>query len=292
MRIFVTGRTGQLASALVERSRDMEDISVIAAGRPEFDLEDRTSVAATLRAARPDIIVNAAAYTAVDRAEQEPGKAFAINRDGAETVAMQAAAAGIPLIHVSTDYVYSGRKPEPYVEGDATGPLGVYGASKLAGEQAVREAHPSPLILRTSWVYSPYGANFVKTMLRLAGTRPEIGVVDDQTGNPTSALDLASAILRIAGDAQGGGTFHLCGSGSTSWCGLARHVFAESRARGGPAAEVRAITTAEYPTPARRPVNSQLSMDAFTARFGFCLRPWQEGVSESVARIIAQGDAA
>jgi dTDP-4-dehydrorhamnose reductase len=191
-----------------------------------------------------------------------------------------------PFIHLSTDYVYAGDKSSPYVETDAAAPLGVYGQSKLAGEAAVRAAHPSPLILRMSWIYSPFGNNFVKTMLRLGRERPSLGVVDDQRGNPTSALDIADAILQIAPGLAAGGAYHLCGGGETTWCGFAREIFALSEVRGGPSAEVRAITTAEYPMPARRPANSRMSMEAFEQRFGFMLRPWQDALAETVARLV------
>jgi dTDP-4-dehydrorhamnose reductase len=286
MRILVTGRSGQLASSLLERVGSMPDVSIIAAGRPELDLENPASVETAIAAARPGLVVNAAAYTAVDRAEQEQDRAFAVNRDGAAAAARAAARLGVPFIHLSTDYVYPGDKPTPYVESDATGPLGVYGRSKLEGEVAVRAAHPSPLILRTSWVYSPFGSNFVRTMLRLAGEREMLGVVDDQAGNPTSALDIAGAILRMAPDLSEGGTYHLCGEGSVSWCGFAREIFRLSKALGGPAALVKPITTAEYPTPARRPANSRMSMAAFETRFGFRLRPWQDALAETVARLV------
>lgn len=290
MRLLVTGRNGQVATSLLERAALVKGIEVIAAGRPELDLEQPETVEAAILAARPDIVVNAAAHTAVDKAETEPEKAFAINRDGAAAAARAAAALGVPFIQLSTDYVYPGDKPEPYVETDPTGPLGIYGQSKLEGEQAVRAAHPSPVILRTSWVYSPFGANFVKTMLRVGKDRPLLKVVDDQQGNPTSAIDIADAVLRIApGLVAGGsgGTFHLCGSGSTTWCGFARAIFAEAARRGGPSPQVEAITTAEYPTPARRPANSRMSMDEFETRFGFRLRPWQDATAETVGRLLA-----
>ena len=286
MRILVTGRNGQVATSLIAKAAKLPEIEVIAAGRPELDLEDAASVSRAIAAARPDVVVNAAAYTAVDKAEQEPARAFAVNREGAAAAAAAAAGLGVPFIHLSTDYVYPGDRPSPYVESDATGPLGVYGRSKLEGEIAVRAAHPSPLILRTSWVYSPFGANFVKTMLRLAKDRPVLSVVDDQTGNPTSALDIADAILRIAPGLTSGGTYHLCGSGDVTWCGFAREIFAVSKTLGGPASDVRPITTAEYPTPARRPANSRMSMDAFEQRFGFRLRPWQDALAETVTRLL------
>jgi dTDP-4-dehydrorhamnose reductase len=286
MRILVTGRNGQLATALIEQAAKWPGNDVIAMGRPELDFEDLASIGPAIAGMRPDLVVNAAAYTAVDKAEQEAEKAFAVNRDGAAAAAAAAARLAVPFIHISTDYVYPGTKPEPYVESDATGPLGVYARSKLEGEIAVRAAHPSALILRTSWVYSPFGANFVKTMLRIGKDRAEVSVVDDQIGNPTSALDLADAILRIAPGLDAGGTYHLCGSGDVTWCGFAREIFALSKARGGPAPKVKAITTADYPTPARRPANSRMSTDAFAARFGFRLRPWQEALAETVARIV------
>lgn len=289
MRVAVTGRSGQVATALLERAAGFPGMEVHALGRPHLDLVDIGSIQSALAAARPDVIVNAAAFTAVDRAEQEKAAAFAINRDGAGAVAAVAARLGVPLVQISTDYVYPGNKSAPYLESDATGPLGVYGQSKLEGEEAVRAAHPAPLILRTSWVYSPFGSNFVKTMLRVGANRPELGVVDDQFGNPTSALDIADALFRIAPGLTAGGTYHLCGSGDVSWCGLARHVFAVSKALGGPAPVVKAITTADYPTPARRPANSRMSMDAFEQRFGFRLPDWRMSVPDTVSRLLKDG---
>lgn len=292
IRLLVTGRNGQVATALAEGAARHQGIEVVAVGRPELDLERSETIGPAIIAARPDVVVNAAAYTAVDKAEAEPDRAFAANRDGASAVARAIAQLRVPLIHLSTDYVYPGNKPEAYVESDATGPLGVYGQSKLEGEQAVRAAHPVALVLRTSWVYSPFGANFVKTMLRVGRERPVLRVVDDQQGNPTSAIDIADAILRITAASRfppGGATLHLCGTGSTTWCGLARHIFTTSARLGGPSPKVEAIATADYPTPARRPANSRLRMDAFVARFGFSLRPWQDAVDETVARLLRDG---
>jgi dTDP-4-dehydrorhamnose reductase len=287
----VTGRHGQVASSLVELAQGVPGIEIVTLGQPDLDLEIPASVGPAILAAKPDLVVNAAAYTAVDRAEQEAPRAFAVNRDGAAAVAAAAAKAGVPLVHLSTDYVYSGSKSVPYVESDATSPLGIYGQSKLAGELAVNASHPHPLILRTSWVYSPFGSNFVRTMLRIGKERPEVGVVDDQTGNPTSALDLADAILRIAPRlverGSEGGIYHLCGKGDVTWCGFARHIFAVSESLGGPHPAVRAITTADYPTPARRPVNSRLSTELFHRRFGFELRPWQEAARDVIARVLS-----
>ena len=290
MRLLVTGRNGQVATSLAERAAAHPGIEVLALGRPELDLENPATVEAAIADARPDLVVNAAAYTAVDKAESDSPRAFAANRDGAAAAARAAALLGVPVIHLSTDYVYPGDKPSPYVESDATGPSSVYGQSKFEGEQAVMAAHPQALIFRTSWVYSPFGANFVKTMLRIGKDRDVVRVVADQHGNPTSAIDIADAILRLApglGSTPAGGIYHLCGSGSTTWCGLAQAIFAESGKLGGPAPRVEAITTAEYPTPARRPANSRMDTAAFTARFGFALRPWPDAVAETVARLLA-----
>jgi dTDP-4-dehydrorhamnose reductase len=291
MRLLVTGTGGQVARALVERAGRFPDIDVVAVGRPQLDLENAATVLPIIADARPDFIVNAAAYTAVDKAEVEPQGAFAINCDGAGAVAAAARALGVPLIHLSTDYVFSGSKQGAYVESDETGPLGIYGKSKLAGELAVRSSNPASLILRTSWVHSPFGSNFVKTMLHLATERPQLHVVDDQVGNPTSALDLADAILRIAPrfrETNGAGaTLHIAGTGFVSWYGLARRVFEISKSIGGPSAEVVPIPTSEYPTPAPRPANSRLDTSAFMVRVGYSLPDWQVSVEETVCRIIA-----
>ena len=291
MKLLVTGRNGQVATSLLERAAVHPEIGVVALGRPELDLEQPASVEAAILKARPDAVVNAAAYTAVDQAEADSGRAYAANRDGAGAAARAAAKLGVPFIHLSTDYVYPGGKPDPYVESDETGPTSIYGKSKLEGEQAVLAAHPEALIFRTAWVFSPFGANFVKTMLRIGKDRDVVRVVDDQHGNPTSAIDIADAILtiapRLAAGREAGGIYHLCGSGSTTWCGFARAIFQESGKRGGPAPRVEAITTAEYPTPARRPANSRLAMTAFTSRFGFELRPWPEATADTVARLLA-----
>ncbi len=290
IRVTVTGTQGQIALSLLERGLAHASIDVTALGRPDLDLERPETVEAALVAAKPGMVVNAAAYTAVDKAELEPDRAFAANRDGASAVARAAARLGVPLIHLSTDYVYPGDKTVPYVETDATGPTSVYGRSKFEGEQAVLAAHASAVIFRTSWVYSPFGANFVKTMLRLAKDRDVIRVVDDQQGNPTSAIDIADAILRIApslieGGAKGG-IYHCCGEGSTTWRGFAEAIFAESNRRGGPSAKVEGIPTSQYPTPARRPLNSRMETAAFRQRFGFGLQPWEDALSETVARLI------
>ncbi len=296
MRIVVTGKVGQVVTALLERAPD--SVEVIALGRPELDLADGASIEAAIRAARPDVVVSAAAYTAVDRAESEVETALAINATGAGEVARVSHELLIPVIHISTDYVFDGTKPAPYVESDPVAPLGAYGRTKLAGEQAVIAAHPGAVICRTAWVYSPFGANFVRTMLRLAQTRDDVGVVADQMGNPTSALDIADAIFEIADtlvthpSEVPRGIFHMTGSGEGSWADMAEAVFAASAAAGGPSATVRRITTADYPTPAPRPANSRLDCGALARGYGIRLPDWRGSVVAVVARLIKEQELA
>jgi len=291
MRLLVTGANGQVARALLDRAGQFPEFNVVALGRPQLDLENTATTLSAIAHVRPDFIVNAAAYTAVDMAEQEPMRAFAINRDGAAAVAAAAQEVGAPLIHISTDYVFSGSKRSAYSESDEAKPLGAYGKSKLEGEIAVRSVNPGALILRTSWIYSPFSNNFVKTILRLATERPQLRVVADQFGNPTSALDLADAILRIAPSVRegvGAGTIlHIAGTGSVNWFGLARHVLETSKLCGGPWADVVPLTTSDYAAPALRPANSQLDTSAFAARFAFTLPAWRKSVEETVRRLTA-----
>lgn len=284
MKLLVTGREGQLARSLQALAEP--GVSVVALGRPELDITDGASVARAIAAHAPDVVVNAAAYTAVDRAESEPEAALRVNRDGAGNVARAAAGAGLPVIHISTDYVFSGDLPGARREDDPVDPRNVYGRSKLAGEAAVAAANPAHTILRTAWVYSPYGGNFLKTMLRLAGERERVGVVADQIGTPTYAPDIAAAIAVVAralsaapGDGALRGVFHLVAAGEANWAEFAREIFRQSAARGGPSAEVDAIATADYPTPARRPANSRLDTARFTAAFGHRLPDWRDGVA-------------
>src|SRR6185369_3702463 len=232
--------------------------------------------------------------TAVDRAESEPQAAFAINAEAPGIMARAAAARAIPLLHVSTDYVFDGSKPDAYSEEDPVAPLGVYGASKEAGERAVRDAGGCSIILRTAWVVSPWGHNFVKTMLRLGGERDELGVVADQVGCPTSAIDIAETLLilaeRLLGDRREPcGTYHFVNSGQASWYDLASAVFAYAGARGMKIPRVNAIATADYPTPARRPANSRLSTAKLERTFGMKPRPWQEAVEEILVSLIDAG---
>lgn len=278
MRILVTGKDGQVARCLADRATDHRDLELVIAARTgtdiQLDLARPDTVRDAVRAVRPDVIINAAAYTNVDQAEDEPELAMQINGIAPGILAQEAAGCGAKIIQVSTDYVFDGTLDRPYRPDDAVNPIGVYGRTKLAGEDAVRSASADHVIVRTAWVYSPYGRNFLKTMLRLAETRDEITVVDDQYGNPTSALDIANELLTIAdrwrsdGKAGLGQIYHLAGSDETSWCGFARAIFAESARRDGPVAEVKAITSADYPTKAVRPANSRLDCDKLQRDFG------------------------
>ena len=294
MRLAVTGRAGQVTTALQEYA-PVAGIDVVAVGRPELDLAEAHSVWTALSAARPDVIVSAAAYTAVDKAERDAAAAQAINADGARLVAEAAARLGVPVIHLSTDYVYDGTKPTPYVESDPVGPTSVYGRSKLMGEAAIAETGADHVILRTAWVYSPFGNNFLKTMLRLAGDRDEVRVVSDQHGNPTSALDIAAGIVAVARNlvdqpqnAELRGVFHMAGSGEGSWADFATAIFATSLARGGPSARVVRIGTQDYPTPARRPANSRLSSAKLAERHGVVMPDWVSSTDRVVARLVGQ----
>src|SRR5438552_292612 len=292
MRMVVTGREGQVVRALVERSSG-SGFEVVPLGRPALDLAGPSDdIVSAIETARPDVIVSAAAYTLVDKAESEPELAYAINEQGARAVACAAHSLAVPLIHLSTDYVFDGSKPTPYLEDDPTGPAGVYGASKLAGEQAVMAEHDNSAVLRTAWVYSPFGTNFVKTMLRLARDRDEINVVADQRGNPTSALDIADGILTVAAnlhaktDPGQRGVFHMTGAGEASWAEFAEAIFAQSAEAGGPNARVKHIGTADYPTPARRPLNSRLDSSKLARAHGVRLPEWQLAVKQIVKRIL------
>lgn len=292
MTILVAGQSGQVARALAERAG--EGLPLTALGRPQLDITDRASIARAFANLRPSLVINASAYTAVDAAESDEAAAYRVNRDGPLNLAEACAGAGIPLIHFSTDYVFDGHKDAPYTETDATAPLGVYGQSKVAGEQAVARALEQYVILRTSWVYSPFGRNFVKTMLQLASGRDELNVVADQVGSPTSALDIAEATLAIARQLQAGGgefgLFHLTGSGETSWHGLASQVFAISGELGGPSAKVNPIPASQYPTPAQRPANSRLEGSKIERVYGIKLPHWRDSVRACVERLIKQED--
>ena len=293
--VMVTGGSGQLARALAAEP-DGLDLRVV--GRPAFDFDRPASLAASLAGIRPSLVVNAAAYTAVDRAESEPDAAARANRDGPAELARLCHAAGIPLIHVSTDYVFDGAKGAPYVEADPTSPTGVYGTTKRDGEAAVLAACPRSIVLRTSWVYAPAGKNFVLTMLnaaRRSGTvAARLRVVGDQRGCPTAAGDLARAIVAISHriladgfDPSWSGVHHAAGTGETTWHGLAAAVFEHSRELGVTPPVVDAIATADWPTPARRPADSRLDCDKLFATFGVRLPEWRDALGRVVSTIAA-----
>ena len=287
--ILVTGGAGQLATAMVQEGGH----AVRRIGRPEFDFDRPAAIAACVAAVRPGIMVNAAAWTAVDAAEADPVAAGRANRDGPATLAALCADAGIPLIHVSTDYVFDGAKGTPYVESDPTSPTGVYGATKLEGEQAVLAACPRAIVLRTSWVYSAAGKNFVRTMLGAALKTDRLRVVADQQGCPTSARDLAAGILAIVARLREGwqdgyaGVFHAAGAGSTTWHGLAGAVFEDAKLHGHPVPAVDAIATADWPTPARRPPDSRLDCTRLHQVFGVRLPDWRASVTRTVAELLS-----
>ncbi len=293
--VIVLGAGGQLGLEL-QRAAPPAGFAVVALGRADADLTDAGTLAAAV--ARPGVaaVINAAAYTAVDKAESEPDAAFAINRDGPARLAEACRAAAVPMLHVSTDYVFDGTKDGAYVEDDPVCPVGVYGASKAAGEAAVRAALDRHLIARTAWVYSPFRGNFVKTMLRVGAERPVLRVVDDQHGCPTAAADLAAALLAMAAravrdDFTAWGTYHVCGTGRTTWCGFARAIFAEAAAYDHPVPRIEAITTADYPTPARRPANSVLATDRLGAVFGIALPPWRTSLRACLEELLAPAAA-
>lgn len=288
MRVLVTGLQSQLARSLQEKAADHPDIQLELVGRPELELAEPGRAAAIIAERRPDVVINAAAYTMVDQAESEPELAFRINGDAAGEIAAAARNVGAKVIQISTDYVFDGNADAPYTEDAPTAPLGVYGCSKLAGEEQVRAANPDHLIVRTSWVYSPFGHNFVKTMLRLAADRDEIRIVADQKGCPTNALDLADALLTALPRVRTwGATYHLAAPEPCSWADLASAVFEVSRAQGGPSTRVVPITTAEYPTPAERPMHSALDSGRFARDFGVRLPDWRSSVADVVERLVA-----
>ncbi|MEZ5946300.1 MAG: dTDP-4-dehydrorhamnose reductase [Hyphomonas sp.] len=289
-RILVVGGAGQVARALTEAEAP-EGIHVIARGRPQLDILDAACIDAALDDVSPRLVVNAAAYTAVDQAESDQAACTALNVDAPGALAAATARRGIPIIHLSTDYVFDGSKEGPYVETDLVAPLGVYGRSKLVGEGRVAAANPAHVILRTAWVYSPFGKNFVKTMLRVGAGRDELGVVHDQRGNPTSAADIADGILTVAtrllsGDpAAPAGIYHMTAGGEASWAEFAEHIFACSAEVGGPVARVKRITTAEYPTPVKRPANSRLACGQLKQTFGVALPDWRDSTRTCVNRL-------
>ena len=284
MRIVVTGAQGQVGWELTRRALVLGH-EVLAWDVAELDITDADAVDRALAASGAEVVINAAAYTAVDRAEQEPDLAFAVNRDGPAHLAAACARLNLPLLHISTDYVYDGGKTDPYVEEDPTTPLGVYGASKLAGDEAVQQRLSRSLILRVSWVFGVHGHNFVKTILRLAREREELRIVADQYGCPTFAGDIADTLLELVGrvaeiDARNAwGIYHYCGTPATTWHGFARAIVELAGAREPLRVQtVTPITTADYPLPAARPINSVLDCTRLQKNFNTDLRPWRQGL--------------
>lgn len=286
MNILLFGGTGQVGLEVLGRAA-AHGATVTAPSRQAIDLLDARAVMAAIEGARTDLVINAAAYTAVDQAESEEETALAINGLAPGAMARACAARDLPLIHLSTDYVFDGDKAGAWREDDRTGPINAYGRTKLAGELAVSAAGGRHLIVRTSWVFSPHGRNFVKTMLGLAG-RPELRVVDDQTGRPTAAGDIAEFLFAAAPRLAAGtdqaltGLVHFAGAGTTTWRGLAEAIFALS---GGPAPRVVPVATEAYPTPARRPRNSELDCDKVERLYGVRPRPWREGLAETLSAL-------
>ncbi|WP_019962224.1 dTDP-4-dehydrorhamnose reductase [Woodsholea maritima] len=292
MRILVTGHHGQVVSALV-KAGVRDGVDVMACGRPQLDLADLSTLDPALQAVQPDVVINAAAYTGVDKAESEVDLAHAINAIGAGELARLCAAKSIPILQVSTDYVFAGDKVEPYQETDPVAPLGVYGQSKLAGEVAVARENPRHVIVRTAWVYSETGHNFLKTMVRLGVERDHLRVVADQWGSPTHADDIAAGLLKIAQRLYEGednpslyGVFHMVSAGYTSWYGFAEAIFAALEAETGKRPSLEAIKTQEYPTPAPRPANSKLDCTKINQTYGVALPDWQNPIEKSVKALV------
>ena len=286
--MLITGRDGQIAQSLAERAKGHE---LIFAARPGFDLFDPVSIEKTIAEVRPELIISAAAYTAVDQAEDEPERAMAANGAAPGVIGSAAAKIGAPVLHLSTDYVFDGSGERAWTENDPARPVGTYGKTKLAGEQALASSGARYAILRTAWVYSPFGNNFVKTMLRLAETRDALNVVADQYGNPTSAFDIADALMVIVDRWQkapfrgADEVYHFAGAGTTNWANFARAIFVESAARGGPDCMVTAIATANYPTKALRPANSRLDNTKFEKMFFYAAKKWQDGLIDTMTRL-------
>ena len=290
--ILIAGKSGRVAQDLVAEAAHLA-VAAEARGRPELDIEDADATARVVAAVRPCAIVNAAAVGMVDEAERDHARAFALNRDGAARLAAAAARAKIPFLHISTDFVFDGHKRTPYREDDAPAPVNAYGRSKLAGEQAVCEAHPSAFVFRTAWVYGPHGNNFLTAMLRLAEKQDSVRVVADQVGSPTAGADLARALLDIAGRLAAGfqaspGVYHLTGSGETSWRGLAEAIFAGWARRGKRVPRIEPIAMADWPSPAQRPPYSALDCGKLERAFGIRLPPWQESVERCLDALHAK----
>ena len=293
IKILVTGSEGQLGWEL-QRQGQLFDFEIIGVDLPQIDITNIIQVEKALSAYHPFLIINAAAYTNVDKAEAEPELAFAVNRDGPDNLARACANAKLPFIHISTDYVFDGQKKSPYIETDQVSPIGVYGKSKEQGEKRVRLQTKEHIILRTSWMYGAHANNFVKTMLRLGKERKIIKVVADQYGCPTSASDLAETILMIAGLIRNSskinwGTYHYCGQGITTWHEFAKKIFEIAGRHDAMKVEkIEPIKTIDYPTPAKRPLFSGLDCSLIEKSFGIKAKPWQESLKVTIDRIFAQ----
>lgn len=289
-RILLLGAGGQVGREIAARATQYA-VPLTALDRTGADITDTDAIERALSAHQPDIVINAAAYTAVDRAESEPELANLINATAPGLIAASCARHGAGLIHISTDYVFDGTKTGAYVESDPIAPLGVYGASKAAGEAAVRAVLDKHLIVRTSWVYGAHGNNFLKTMLRLANERDRLTIVADQRGCPTATRDIAEGLLAAADALKGGtasaGTYHLAGTGVTTWFDFAREIVSRAARYTGRQPEIVPIAAADYPTPARRPANSELSSELFAEAVGFRAAPWQLRVAEVVDRLVS-----
>jgi len=284
MKLLITGCDGQVGTELTHQSVAL-GWTVKAVDRDGLDITDPVAVNKAVRAFMPDAVVNAAAYTAVDKAEHDRIAAFSVNRDGPKNLAVACAGLDIPLVHYSTDYVFDGSKSNGYVESDPVAPLGVYGESKLAGEQTVRELCSKYLVLRTSWVFSAHGNNFVKTMLRLASERETLGVVADQFGKPTSAAEVARMTLNmLSGKEEYWDVYHLAQPQTISWHGFAEAIFEEARWQNVALKleQLSAIATSDYPTPAKRPAHSELHCDKLESIFGVRIKPWRESLVEVI----------
>jgi dTDP-4-dehydrorhamnose reductase len=290
IRILVIGIEGQLARSLADAAPGRAAVEVVCAGRPQLDFLRSETIAPALRALAPDAVINPAAYTAVDQAEEDEAPALQINATAPGVLAEACATSGVPLIHLSTDYVFDGSKGAPYREDDPVAPLGVYGRSKLEGERRVIAASDRHLVVRTGWVHSPYGRNFVRTMLRLGKERERLRVVADQRGAPTYAPHLASALLEMGGTVLAGARnsqcVHATNIGETTWFGLAELVFREAARFGYHPPALEPIASVDYPTPAARPMDSRLDLSRLRQEFGVTLPPWEEGVRAGVAAIL------
>jgi dTDP-4-dehydrorhamnose reductase len=289
VRVLVLGATGQIGRALVEAA-NKRGWRTAGPSHAEVNICDARAVSEAVRRHAPAAIVNAAGYTAVDQAESEPDRAFRANRDGPGILAVAAAAADVPFLHLSTDYVFDGQANTPYTETDAVGPKGVYAKSKEEGERAIRSAAPRHLILRTAWIYSPFGTNFLRTMLRLASEQAEISVVDDQMGCPTSARDVADAIITVltAARARGfdaWGTYHCVGADAVTWYGFAEAIFAGAERFGVAPPTLYRAATADHPRPAPRPCYSVLSTAKLERIFGIQPRPLRDSLTECLTRL-------